>query len=95
MSALPEVPTSAEAGFPALRMSIWYGLFAPAGTPREIVMHLYREAERALQDPELLRQMTTAGMDPWLGTPEEMGSLVKSEIARYAKVAAAAGLKKE
>ena len=95
VKTLPDVPTSAEAGLPEFRMSIWYGMFVPAGTPRDIVTHLYREAEKALQDPELLQRMSNAGMDPWLGTPEEMGALVKSEIARFAKVAAAAGLKKE
>ncbi|MGH9421644.1 MAG: Bug family tripartite tricarboxylate transporter substrate binding protein [Thermoanaerobaculia bacterium] len=92
---LPDVPTSKEAGVPNFRMSIWYGMFVPAGTPQDIVMHLYHEAEKALQDPELLRRMRNAGMDPWLGTPEEMGSLVRSEIARFTKVAASAGLKKE
>jgi tripartite-type tricarboxylate transporter receptor subunit TctC len=92
---LPDVPTSAEAGYPNIRISIWYGLFAPAGTPREIVMHLYREAERALRDPDLLQRMSNAGMDPWLGTPEEMGSLLKSEITRFTRLAQSAGLKKE
>jgi tripartite-type tricarboxylate transporter receptor subunit TctC len=94
-ATLPDVPTSAEAGYPNLRISIWYGLFVPAGTPREIVMHLYREAEKALKDPELLQRMSNAGMDPWLGTPEEMGKLLKSEMTRFAKLAQTAGLKKE
>lgn len=92
---LPDVPTSKEAGYPNFRMSIWYAMFVPAGTPHEIVTHLYREAEKALKDPELLRHMSNAGMDPWLGTPDELGALLKSEIARYTKIAAAAGLKKE
>jgi tripartite-type tricarboxylate transporter receptor subunit TctC len=92
---LPNVPTAREAGFPGFRMSIWYGMFAPAGTPREIIQQLYREAERALQDPELLQRMSNAGMDPWLGTPEEMGELLRGEIARFAKLAQSAGLKKE
>ena len=95
VKTLPDVPTSAEAGLPNFKMSIWYGMFVPAGTPRDIIMHLYREAEKALQDPELLKHMSNAGMDPWLGTPDEMGNLVKSEIARFTKVAASAGLKKE
>ena len=92
---LPDVPTSTEAGYPNFRMSIWYAMFAPAGTPKEIIAHLYREAEKALKDPELLARMSNAGMNPWLGTPEELGSLVRSEIARYTRIAAAAGLKKE
>jgi tripartite-type tricarboxylate transporter receptor subunit TctC len=95
VQTLPDVPTSAEAGYPNIRISIWYGLFAPAGTPREIVMHLYREAEKALRDPELLQRMGNAGMDPWLGTPEDLGKLLKSEITRFAQLAKSAGLKKE
>ena len=92
---LPDVPTAAEAGVPNFRMSIWYGLFAPAGTPRDIVNQLYREVEKAMQDPELLQRMSNAGMDPWLGTPDDMGNLLRSEIARFAKLAQSAGLKKE
>jgi tripartite-type tricarboxylate transporter receptor subunit TctC len=95
VATLPDVPTSKEAGYPNFRMSIWYAMFVPAGTPHEIISHLYREAEKALKDPELLQRMSNAGMDPWLGTPDELGALLKSEIARYTKVAAAAGLKKE
>jgi tripartite-type tricarboxylate transporter receptor subunit TctC len=92
---LPDVPTSTEAGYPAFRMSIWYAMFVPAGTPKEIIAHLYGEAEKALKDPELAQRMSNAGMNPWLGTPEELSALLKSEIARFTKVAAAAGLKKQ
>ena len=95
VATLPEVPTSAEAGYPNIRISIWYGLFVPAGTPQEVIAQLYREAEKALKDPELLTRMGNAGMDPWLGTPEELGKLVKSEIARFSKLARTAGLKKQ
>jgi tripartite-type tricarboxylate transporter receptor subunit TctC len=92
---LPDVPTAAESGLPNFKMSIWYAMFVPAGTPRDIINHLYREAEKALQDPELLARMSNAGMDPWLGTPEELGKLLRAEITRFAKIAQSAGLKKE
>jgi tripartite-type tricarboxylate transporter receptor subunit TctC len=95
VKTLPDVPTTTEAGYPGFRMSIWYAMFVPAGTPREIITHLYREAEKALKDPELLQRMSNAGIDPWLGAPEELGNLVRSEIARFTRVAASAGLKKE
>jgi tripartite-type tricarboxylate transporter receptor subunit TctC len=95
VATLPNVPTSKEAGYPEFRMSIWYGMFAPAGTPREIVSRLYREAAQAYKDPALMKHMAAAGMDPWLGTPEEMGALLKSEMARYAKIIQAAGIKKD
>ena len=95
VTTLPDVPTSSEAGYPNIRISIWYGLFVPAGTSQAVVAHLYREAEKALKDPELLQRMSNAGMDPWLGTPDELGKLVKSEIARFSKLAQSAGLTKQ
>ena len=95
VATLPNVPTSTEAGFPNFKMSIWYGMFAPAGTPREIVARLHREAARAYEDPALMKHMASAGMDPWLGTPDDMAALLKSEMARYAKIIAAAGIRKD
>lgn len=95
VSTLPNVPTSKEAGYPNFRMSIWYGMLAPAGTPREIVTRLHQEVAKAFADPALRQHMSNAGMDPWLGTPEDMGNLLKSEMARYAKIIQAAGIKKD
>ena len=95
VATLPHVPTSTEAGFPSFKMSIWYGMMAPAATPREIVARLYREAAKALEDPALRSHMANAGMDAWLGTPEDMGNLVRSEMARYAKIIQSAGIKKD
>ena len=95
VATLPTVPTSTEAGFPNFRMSIWYGLFGPGGMPRELVARLHGEIVKAFDDPRLRSQMAGAGMDPWLGGPEEMGKLLKSEMARYAKVIEAAGIKKD
>ena len=95
VATLPEVPTSKEAGFPNFQMSIWYGMMAPAGTPREIVTRLYQEVAKALDDRTLRQHMANVGMDPWLGSPEEMGKLVRSEIGRYAKIIQSAGIKKD
>jgi tripartite-type tricarboxylate transporter receptor subunit TctC len=95
VTTLPDVPTSKEAGFPNFQMSIWYGMFAPAGTPRDIVTRLHREVAKAMDDPALRKHMANAGMDPWLGTPEDMGALLKSEMARYSKIIQSAGIKKD
>lgn len=95
VATLPDVPTSAEAGFPNFRMSIWYGMMAPAGTPREIVARLHQEVVKALDDRTLRQHMANAGMDPWLGTPEDMGNLVRNEMGRYAKIIQSAGIKKD
>ena len=95
VATLPAVPTAKEAGFPQFQMSIWYGMVVPANTPREIVTRLYREVARAFDDPALRQHMSNAGMDPWLGTPDEMGSLIRSEMARYSKIIQSAGIKKD
>ncbi|MEQ1776545.1 MAG: tripartite tricarboxylate transporter substrate binding protein [Burkholderiales bacterium] len=92
---LPEVPTSTEAGVPAFRMSIWFGLLGPARLPPEIIAKLNQESLKALASPDLLQRFAGAGVDPWPGTPEQMDQLIRSETARYAKIAEKAGLKKE
>ena len=92
---LPDVPTSKEAGMPAFTMSIWYGMLAPVRTPHEIIVRLYQECAKALQAADLRERFAAAGVDPWLGTPEEFDRLIKSETVRYARIAEKAGLKKE
>jgi tripartite-type tricarboxylate transporter receptor subunit TctC len=92
---LPNVPTSTEAGYPNFRMSIWYGMVGPGGMPREIVTRLHGEVVKALDDPQLRQQMSNAGMDPWLGGPDEMGKLMRSEMERYTRIIQAAGIKKD
>jgi tripartite-type tricarboxylate transporter receptor subunit TctC len=95
VATLPDVPTSKEAGYPNFQMSIWYGMFVPAGTPRDLVTRLHREVARALEDPSLRQHMGNAGMDPWLGTPEDMGNLLRNETSRYTKIIQSAGIKKD
>jgi len=92
---LPDVPTSKEAGMPEFTMSIWYGMLAPARAPNEIIARLYQECAKALQSADLRERFTAIGVDPWPGTPEEFDRLIKSETARYARIAERAGLKKE
>jgi tripartite-type tricarboxylate transporter receptor subunit TctC len=95
LTTLPNVPTTKEAGYPDFRMSIWYGMFAPAGTPREIVMKLNREVLKGMEGREAREKMAAGGIDPWPGTPEQMGALLKSEMARYATIVEAAKIPKE
>jgi len=91
--SLPEVPTAKEAGVDNFVVTVWYGLFAPAGTPRAIVERLAREVIRALESPELRNQLDNMGVDPWPGTPDELESLVRSETARYATLIKSIGLR--
>ena len=95
VATLPDVPTAKESGFADFTMSIWYGLFAPAATPREIIARLNREVMKVLEAPDVRSKMAASGIDPWPGTPEEMGSLLRTETARYAAIVRSAGLPKE
>jgi tripartite-type tricarboxylate transporter receptor subunit TctC len=92
---LPDVPTSKEAGVDNFTMSIWYGMFAPAATPREIIARLNREVTKALAAPDMRERLAAAGIDPWPGTPDQMGNLLRSETARFAVIIRAAGLPRE
>ncbi|MBI4195059.1 MAG: tripartite tricarboxylate transporter substrate binding protein [Betaproteobacteria bacterium] len=92
---LPDVPTSKEAGVDGFRMSIWYGMFAPTGTPGDVLARLTREVIKALETPELRQRLTAAGIEPWPGTPEELRNLVRSETARFARIVREAGLRRE
>ncbi len=90
----PEIPTMAELGFP-IDFDTWYGVYAPAGTPREIVAKLNGEIVRALAQPELKERAAVLGIE-LLGTPpERLAAHMKNEIARWSKVAKDAGIKAE
>ena len=91
----PDIPTFAEAGFPEITASAWFGLFAPANTPRDIVVKLHAEAVRALASPEIRDQFERAGIEPVGNTPEEFAAIVRSDIAKFTKIAKDAGIRAE
>jgi tripartite-type tricarboxylate transporter receptor subunit TctC len=93
--ALPEVPTVAEAGVPGYDSTQWYGVLAPSGTPREIVARLHDAIVRALRDPEVGKRLAADGAEAVGSSPEEFAAFIKSESEKWAKVAAAAGIKAE
>ncbi len=95
VATLPEVPTAKEAGVDNFTMPLWYGMFAPAGTPRDIVSRLSVEIVKALGTPDLRERLQAAGADPWPGTAEQMAELLRTEIARYAAIVRSAGLPRE
>ncbi len=94
-TALPNVPTTKEAGIEGLEVPIWYGILTTTGTPKEIVARLNSELVKALTSPELKERLTAAGIEPMSSTPEQFGSFIKSENARFAKVIKDAGIKPE
>ena len=91
--ALPNLPTIAEAGYAGAGMSIWYGLAAPAGTPREIVTRLNKEMIRIMALPDIKERFVQLGAEPTTSTPEEFTALVREELAKWGKVIRAAGIK--
>ena len=90
--ALPDVPTMREAGLPDYEVVAWFGLFAPAGTPRPIVDRLHREAVAALRTPEMRERVTQLGAVPVGNTPEEFATVVARDIEKWRPVVRAAGV---
>jgi len=91
--ALPDVPTVAEAGLPQFEVTTWYGLLAPAGTPKAVIARLNAELGRIMHDPALAQRFAATGTEPMTSTPEEFGDYIRQEIAKWGKVVRAAGLK--
>jgi tripartite-type tricarboxylate transporter receptor subunit TctC len=92
---LPDVPTVAESGLPGFEVDVFVGLFAPAGTPPEIVRRLHKEIAEVLKQPEVREQVAQRGMLPGGMSPDETGTMVKREIERYSAAARAAKIKLE
>jgi tripartite-type tricarboxylate transporter receptor subunit TctC len=87
-----EVPTTAEAGMPDLRVENWYGMVAPAGTPPAIVAVLNRIATEAMRDPAVRQKLASQGAELIGDTPEHFSAFIDAEIAKWAKVIADAGV---
>jgi tripartite-type tricarboxylate transporter receptor subunit TctC len=90
-----EVPTFVEAGGPPLESSTWVMFLAPAGTPREIVMRLSQETQKAINESDIKTRFSDIGIEPVGGTPEQASQFLAAEIAKWAKVITTAGVKAE
>ena len=91
-SALPDVPTTAEAGVPGSEFNFWIGMMVPAKTPREIVNRLNAEVLKALALPEVKERFTQLGADAWTMSPEQFDAYIKAEVTSNAALVKAAGL---
>jgi tripartite-type tricarboxylate transporter receptor subunit TctC len=89
----PDVPTIAEAGLPGYEVTGWYGLLAPAGTPKEIVARLSTLTAAAIRTPEVAKRYASEGADPVGSTPEEFAEVIAHDLVKWAKVIKAAGIK--
>jgi tripartite-type tricarboxylate transporter receptor subunit TctC len=85
-SALPEVPTIAEAALPGFEVTTWFGALAPAKTPKELVTKLNAEIVKILAMPDVRKRLLDAGAEPVGNTPEQMAAQIKRETEEYAKV---------
>jgi tripartite-type tricarboxylate transporter receptor subunit TctC len=94
-SAMPEVPTSAEAGMPQLIAVNWSVLLAPAGTPRAILEKLNIESVRAMNAPDLHERLAAIGSEPGSGSPEDTAAFLRREYDQWGKVISEAGIKAE
>jgi len=92
---MPGVPTISEAALPGFEMLSWFGLLAPAATPRAIVSRMNTETSKVLAMPEIRSALGAQGLEPRGGTPEQFGDYIKGEIAKVTKIAKAAGVKAE
>jgi tripartite-type tricarboxylate transporter receptor subunit TctC len=92
--ALPDVPTMAEAGLPEVTTSLWFGLLAPAGTPRPVIDKLAAATRQAVHTPAAVDALRPQGDDPLDAGPDEFAAFIQSEVARWKKVALAAGMTK-
>ena len=85
----------AEAGYPDIEGENWFGVLAPAGTPKAIVAQLHREIAKIVAQPDSKERLAASGLEPVVNTPDELAAQIKSELAKWATIIRAAGIKAE
>jgi tripartite-type tricarboxylate transporter receptor subunit TctC len=91
--AAPDVPTIAESGFPGFEATAWYGVLAPAKTPKPVVSRLHNDIVKVLQEPDVKNRLSGLGFEIVGSTPEQFSAYIKSEIKKWAKAVKASGAK--
>jgi len=94
-TAMPDVPTVSEAGVPGYDMVLWFGVLAPAGTPKDVVERIAQEVARAVREPAMSERLAKNGIDPLGNTPAEFAELIRSEMPLWRAAVDAAGIKQE
>jgi tripartite-type tricarboxylate transporter receptor subunit TctC len=91
--AAPEIPTLNETGLPGYEVVNWYGIIAPAKTPRDVIGKLNAEMRRILYTPDMRPRLQSQGFDPLVNTPEEFDAYIRSELVKWTKVVKQAGIR--
>ena len=94
-AALPEIPTLDEAGVPGYEVVSWFGILAPAGTPKDIVDRMHGHIVKAVAQPDLREKYVGLGSEPTTNTPQEFQALIRDSVAKFAQIARGAGIKPE
>jgi tripartite-type tricarboxylate transporter receptor subunit TctC len=94
-AAMPDVATLAESGVPGFEVTSWYGLFAPAGTPRAIILRVNAEVRKILAVPAIQQRLTAAGAEVTTSTPDQFAAFVKAEMTKWARVVRLSGARAE
>jgi tripartite-type tricarboxylate transporter receptor subunit TctC len=89
----PDLPTMAEAGLPGFDISTWFGLFAPAGTPKDVIAKWNAEVVKILNSPDMRERLTAQGAESAPTTPEQFAAFIQSEIPKYARIVKISGAK--
>lgn len=92
---MPNLPTVAEAGVPGYQVDLWFGVMAPAKTPREVVARLNADINRAMAMPDVGERLATLGYEAWTGAPELLSEQMKRDLAKYADVVKRGNIKPE
>lgn len=91
--SLPNVPTFTESGLTGFEMRFWYGLLAPAATPRDVLNRLSAEVAKILATADMKEKLAAQGADPFISNPDQFGAVMRADNARYGKVIREAGIK--
>ena len=92
---MPDVPTAAEAGLPGYETYVWYGMYAPRGTPREVTGKIQQEIARLVKTPEFAERFANLGADAVASTPDEFAAFTRAEYEKFAKLVKAANIQPE
>lgn len=92
---IPKVPAFIGKGYPEITTSVWFGLLAPAATSLEIVARINGDAARVIAAPDLRKRLIDDVQEPGSGSPKDLGHFIRNEIAKYAKLVKAAGIRGE